>query len=409
MGLSGPVAPVWTLVGICGPDQPVRKATIAGAQVMVGRLDDVDLRLEFRGVSKHHATLRTVDGVLWVRDHASTNGTFVNGKRIAAETALAAGDIVQFANAPFQVGCERVGNLECTQSEVIIDQALALLQFDRLMTERAVTPHFQPIVTLATGQIVAFEILARSRVAGLETAKELFVAASLVQQEIELSLLFREIGVRVGEGLAATAPLFLNTHPAELGDERLIRSLQNLRKVYPTTPLTLEIHESAVTDPGQIRELRAAFREIDVKIAYDDFGAGQARLLELAEAPPDYLKFDRRLIAAIHTAPSHRRQLLASLVRMVGEIGVVSLAEGVECREEGEVCRELGFELAQGYFYGRPDSPSRWFRRTDGDSLQNDSARNHSPGDDSASIDPAEINSAKSFFGSPPAADLPRD
>ena len=50
--------------------------------------------------------------------------------------------------------------------------------------------------------------------------------------------------------------------------------------------------------------------------------------------------------------------MLATLVKMAQELGVVTLAEGVECDAESEVCREIGFELAQGFYYGEP-APAR--------------------------------------------------
>src|SRR5687768_7916350 len=85
---------VWALVGIAGAGQSTRKVIISGAQVLVGRLDDTDLRLDFRGISKQHAYLKLECGNLSVRDLGSTNGTFVNGRRIVDETSLKHGDVV---------------------------------------------------------------------------------------------------------------------------------------------------------------------------------------------------------------------------------------------------------------------------------------------------------------------------
>ena len=55
-------------------------------------------------------------------------------------------------------------------------------------------------------------------------------------------------------------------------------------------------------------------------LAYDDFGAGQARLFELAEVPPHYLKFDRRFVNGIDDAPASRQRLVASLVAAAREL-----------------------------------------------------------------------------------------
>jgi EAL domain-containing protein (putative c-di-GMP-specific phosphodiesterase class I) len=74
----------------------------------------------------------------------------------------------------------------------------------------------------------------------------------------------------------------------------------------------------------------------------------------LIQAPPDFLKFDRSLIAGIDQAPEKQRKMLKILVDMVHDMGTFALAEGIENRAEAECCRDLGFNFVQGYFYGRP-------------------------------------------------------
>ena len=115
----------------------------------------------------------------------------------------------------------------------------------------------------------------------------------------------------------------------------------------------LEIHEVAITEPRMIRRLRSRLSELSIGMAYDDFGTGQARLVDVVEVPPDYLKFDISLIRGIDRLVSKQR-MIASLVGMVIELGITPAAEGIETEEEAEVCRELGFEYGQGYLLGRP-------------------------------------------------------
>jgi EAL domain-containing protein (putative c-di-GMP-specific phosphodiesterase class I) len=148
--------------------------------------------------------------------------------------------------------------------------------------------------------------------------------------------------------------LFLNTHPVELEMPGLLESLEELRTYAPHVDLVLEIHESALAQTGFITWLRARLLEINVGLAYDDFGAGQARLFELAEAPPHYLKFDRRFVTGLDHAPTPRQRLVASLVAAARELLVKTVAEGVETAEEGASCMRAGFSYAQGYHFGRP-------------------------------------------------------
>ena len=98
-------------------------------------------------------------------------------------------------------------------------------------------------------------------------------------------------------------------------------------------------------------------------LAYDDFGAGQARLKELFEVPPDVLKFDLKFVHGIAFSPPQHRATIQSLIRIVRDLNVVPLAEGVETTEEAVVCQELGFELAQGYLFGHAETASHWTSR----------------------------------------------
>jgi EAL domain-containing protein (putative c-di-GMP-specific phosphodiesterase class I) len=197
-------------------------------------------------------------------------------------------------------------------------------------------------------------VLGRSRLFGLETPKAMLSAASQLKQEFELSRTFRWEAMQATTALPRPPHLYLNTHPLELVEPGLLESMEALRKLRPSQALTLEIHEGAVTRAEAMRELRERLRDWNIGLAYDDFGAGQARFIELVEVRPDVLKFDMELVQGIHLASAERQNLVATLVRMARELDIVPLAEGVELPEESETCRQLGFELAQGFYFGKP-------------------------------------------------------
>ena len=119
--------------------------------------------------------------------------------------------------------------------------------------------------------------------------------------------------------------------------------------------LVLEIHEDAVADLPTWRNLRARVHAMGMQIAYDDFGAGQARYLELADSPPEFLKLDMKLIRDIHLNRS-RQHLVQALTRASINLGVQVIAEGVESAEEEDVCRSLGCHFGQGYYFARPQA-----------------------------------------------------
>jgi EAL domain-containing protein (putative c-di-GMP-specific phosphodiesterase class I) len=148
--------------------------------------------------------------------------------------------------------------------------------------------------------------------------------------------------------------VFVNTHPVELSQPGLVESLEDLTRGAPAVQFTVEIHEGAIVNVAAIVELKASLRDRGMRIAYDDFGAGQARLLELGEAPPDMLKFDIRFIRGVNEAPPSKRRLLKSLVQITRDLGSEAVAEGVETAEEAAACTDIGFTHAQGYFFGMP-------------------------------------------------------
>jgi EAL domain-containing protein (putative c-di-GMP-specific phosphodiesterase class I) len=304
-------------------------------------------------VSKLHAELVATEIAIFVRDLGSTNGTFVNGMRITQDTPIGEHDIVQFAEFEFVVGRTCVEQSSRTMISLPTEWQSSLTQFHRMLTEKAVVPYFQPIVQFSDVQMIGYEVLARSSFAGMTSPKEMFSAAERVSLAAHLSVMCRENGVEVAKTLTKPGLLFLNTHPSEQPHTGLIESLVQLRSNAPDMGIVLELHEAAVTSTREIVEFRETLRDLKIQLAYDDFGAGQARLMELSEAAPDYLKFDISLIRDIHLSPQ-RQQVVAGLVQIVRDLGIQSLAEGIEVAEEAEVCRQIGFTHAQGYFYGRP-------------------------------------------------------
>ncbi len=345
---------VWILCGSLSGSEGNNNYSLTPPTVHVGRKPGSDLLLSHPTVSGKHARFDIRKDELWLIDLGSTNGTFVNGKRLTGEVQIQEEDVIQFAEVPFRAKRNRRKAPDNTVAGNMSDQAMALVQFDRFMEQRLVTPHYQPIINLDSGSLLGYEVLARSQVIGLESCNAMFDIASRLNLEVELSQMLRWEGIRESAVLPGSPRIFVNTHPLELQREGLLESMVMARQMATTAQLVLEIHESAISDPGQMQELKENLRELSVELAFDDFGAGQTRLAELTEARPDYLKFDMSLIRGIDQANAERQKLVRSLVQVTLDLGIVPLAEGVETEGEGETCRQLGFALAQGFHYGRP-------------------------------------------------------
>jgi EAL domain-containing protein (putative c-di-GMP-specific phosphodiesterase class I) len=347
---------VWMLSGSLSGTDKSQTYSLMPPSVRVGRKPGSDLLLSHPTVSGQHARFDIRESELWLVELGSTNGTFVNGKRLLNEVQVKEDDLIQFAEVPFRV-CRNHRRAAASTGNVS-DQALALVQFDRFMEQRLVIPHFQPIIDLVSGGLLGYEVLARSKVIGLESCGAMFDVASRLNMEVELSRMLRWEGIREAISLPGSPRVFVNTHPLELQREGLLNSIIMARQLTAQTQLVLEIHEAAISDPKQMRELKENLRDLRVELAFDDFGAGQTRLAELTEARPDYLKFDISLIRGIDQAGAERQKLVHSLVGVTLDLGIVPLAEGVETESEAEVCRQLGFALAQGFHFGRPSPAS---------------------------------------------------
>jgi EAL domain-containing protein (putative c-di-GMP-specific phosphodiesterase class I) len=228
-------------------------------------------------------------------------------------------------------------------------------QFLEFLAGRGLTAAAQPIVDAHTGALLAYELLGRCTHPELPgSPMHLFSMAASLRREAELSAAFRNHGVAAIAPKAQGVGIFVNTHPSETFTEAFFESLHGLLALPGRPHLVVEVHESAVVEVERMRELAARLQGIGVRFAYDDFGAGQARLNELAEVPAHFVKFDMGIVRNLHQASERKQRMVRDLVRMVLELGSVPLAEGVEVEDEAQLCRDMGFRLIQGYLTGRP-------------------------------------------------------
>ncbi len=354
---------VWTLSAQSSEVASIGDVPILKTPFRVGRYSGLELSIKEQFISGVHATISDQNGELMIEDLGSRNGTFVNGDRIESPTRIDPGDLIQFSECVFRVSRLEIveeTSFAATINTPAINNAQMIIEFEDLMKRKRITPYFQSIVDMETGNVMGFESLARGIPKNLHSPYQLFRAAEKMRRECELSDMLRYVASREYQkhylDLGATDhKLFLNTHPSEINDPHaLIESLTSVRTRYPELELVLEIHESSVTDIDEMHQLGKEVKELGYEIAYDDFGAGQARFFVLIEDPPSYLKFDIRLVKDLHKASARRIQAIEQLVNMVKNLGITCIAEGIEIEDDAKVCRQLGFTLAQGYLYSRP-------------------------------------------------------
>ena len=353
---SPSVPGLWELERRTGTDCSVERTSIRTLPFRIGRSEGLELVLPRPQISKTHAEIYPAAATMRIRDLSSRNGTFVNGQ-VVSDAQLHDGDVLHLGDVEFRLVQGAAVSTRPDDRTSALDGNWRPREIRELLRRRLVTTYLQPIVHLRSGRVAAYEALGRGRHPGLpEDPVRLFETAGQIGQEaqIRLSQLFRRTAVEQVRDLLDPPVLFLNTYPAELRQPGLVESLEELRACAPRLELVLEIHESALSLADVICTLRERLLKANVTLAYDDFGAGQARLFELAEAPPHYLKFDRVLVAGLNHAPMSRQRLVASLVAAAHELAVQTVAEGVETAAEAEACLRAGFTYAQGYHFGRP-------------------------------------------------------
>ncbi|MFT4563177.1 MAG: EAL domain-containing protein (putative c-di-GMP-specific phosphodiesterase class I) [Gammaproteobacteria bacterium] len=314
---------------------------------------------------------------LWLRDHGSSNGTFRNRERLTAEVALSDGDIIHFSTNEFVLRRDLVAVPQLAETMVLTSDSLDLpehfvggiAELQELLKDKQMVPHYQPIVRLTDAQqLIGFEVWGRGGHSGLPVSPlPLLQLAESAGLESSLSRVFRQKGLFLAQVLPGTPKMFVKTHSSEIGSSELLESLKSLRDLIPDADVVLETHESAVNSAKVIKTLQAALSDLKIGLAYDNFGASEARLIELVEVPPDFIKIDMSLIRRIENAPVARQKMLETVVSMVNNLGIICIAKGLETAGELRICRELGFGYGQGYFIGRPAPVNGWLRPMSGD------------------------------------------
>jgi PAS domain S-box-containing protein len=215
-----------------------------------------------------------------------------------------------------------------------------------VIEHRKFHPVFQPIVALASGQVIGFEALTRFDDGCRPDIR--FADAHAVGLGPELELATAIASVEVARQLDPGVWLSINLSPAAIIEGHAATVIAASDR-----PITIEITEHAeVENYPAVR--RALEMNGPVRISIDDAGAGFASLRHILELQPDVVKLDIGIVRGIDGDPA-RQALAAGLCHFAALTGTVLIAEGVETEAEAETLRGLSIELVQGYLFGRPE------------------------------------------------------
>ncbi|TGQ66743.1 EAL domain-containing protein [Mesorhizobium sp. M00.F.Ca.ET.186.01.1.1] len=232
--------------------------------------------------------------------------------------------------------------------EVDLEAALPRREFDL---------HFQPIMTIASGEIIGAEALMRwhSPERGMVAPDE-FIP---VTEEIGLIVPLGEWALRKACATAANWPsglrIAVNVSAVQLRNSGFARSVISALAFsgIPAGRLELEITETVLMDGSEtvLKTLRQ-LRELGVRIALDDFGTGYSSLGYLQRFPVDKIKIDRSFIRDIGNRDS--AAIVRAIIGLGTELGITVTAEGVETEAQLDMLRRHGCVEAQGYLIGVP-------------------------------------------------------
>ena len=220
--------------------------------------------------------------------------------------------------------------------------------------------HFQPIVDLASGRIVAVEAVARwhheSR--GWVSPAEFIPVAERSGLILEIGQIVLDTTCRELVAWHRHAPdltASVNVSTIELILPGLAANVEAALARHGLAPsaLTLEITEtSMISDARAAAESVARLRQLGVRVVLDDFGTGYDSLNTLKRLTVDGLKIDLGFVQAMGESPKDAA-IVGAILAFGHAVGVEITAEGVETSEQGDRLRELGCGLGQGYLFGR--------------------------------------------------------
>lgn len=252
--------------------------------------------------------------------------------------------------------------------EAMHTQALSRLHLEndlrRAIACQEFVLHYQPIVLLATGQLVGFEALIRWQhpAQGLKSPTEFI---SVAEETGMITLLDSWVLQTACAQLAAwqtTFPHFFDLKVSvNLSAQDLQRFdlLDEIDRVLAQTHLngrclTLEITESMlIEDIDFTINLFSQLKERGIQISIDDFGTGYSSLNYLHRLPVDYLKIDRSFVNQIQSG-KRNYQIVETIVRLSDQLELDAIAEGIETLQQLEQLQYLGYKFGQGYLFSQP-------------------------------------------------------
>lgn len=216
---------------------------------------------------------------------------------------------------------------------------------------------YQPLVDLTTHRPIAYEALLRARTDGREVpAGDLFGAAAAGGWTNVLDRIGRETAIQDAAPWLGDHQLFINFVPTSIyRPEVCLATTIAAAEAHQVDvrQLVFEVVETHRTDDvAHLLSVIGHYRANGARVALDDVGSGYASLSLVAQVEPDIVKLDLELVQQLPQPTA--AAICSSIIELSHGIGAEVVAEGIETEAQADAALELGADIGQGWYFGRP-------------------------------------------------------
>jgi diguanylate cyclase (GGDEF)-like protein/PAS domain S-box-containing protein len=323
-------------------------AELSEATGLAGRIID-ELRTPFV-LSGREVGIRASVGIVLHRTGAITADDLVRNADAAMYAAKAGG-----------TGSWRV--FEAAMHKAAVQRLELEAQLRGAVERDEMVVHYQPLISLADDEVVGYEALVRWQ----HPTRGLVAPMEFVPIAEDTGFII-PIGTWVLDQACATAShwserengepmqISVNLSARQLFDPQLVDTVRSIVDCHglEAGQLTLEITESVLMEDPDLAVLQLnAIKTLGVHIAIDDFGTGYSSLSYLRSFPVDVLKIDKSFTDSV-AVDAEGACFVQAILHLAQVLGVTTVAEGIEHEAQAVRLRELGCDLAQGFYFGRP-------------------------------------------------------
>ena len=248
-------------------------------------------------------------------------------------------------------------------------QAVARLTLEdelrEAIAQRQFIVHYQPLVALADAHVVGHEALVR----WAHPRRGLLSPGQFIDVAEDTGLI-RDVGAQVLDQVCALlaehpespGPISVNVSAVQLAAPGWLSSFHDTLTAHRVAPerIVIEVTETAVLSQVETAEVAlASLRGLGVGIHLDDFGTGYSSISVLRDLPVTGVKLDLRFVQDLTAEESQANALARGVSGLVKGLHLTGIAEGIETQLQADILRAQGWELGQGYYFGRPAAQCR--------------------------------------------------